>query len=73
VFAAAASHLQSLEYVPADFNARLMTCPEGRCVLLVYPAGLGDASAAAVRECPDGYCATIVYSVPEERIVEILD
>ena len=72
-FAAAASHLQLLEYEPGEFNARLVTCPEGRCTLIVYPAELGDASATTVRECPDGYCATIVYSMPEERIVEIRD
>ncbi len=72
-FAAAAGHLQLLEYEPGEFNARLVTCPEGRCVLLVYPAELGNASAGTVRECSPGYCATIVYSLPEGRIVEIRD
>jgi len=73
VFAAAASHLQLLQYEPGEFNARLVTCPEGRCVLLVYPAELGNASAGTVRECPPGYCATLVYSLPENRIVEVRD
>jgi hypothetical protein len=73
VFAAAASHLQLLEYEPVEFNARLIVCNEGRCVLHVYPAELGDAGAVTVRECPDGYCATIVYLLQENRIVEIRD
>jgi hypothetical protein len=72
-FAAAASHLQLLGYEAAEFNARLFTCPEGRCTLLVYRRPLGDASVTTVRECPDGYCATIVYSLPENRIVEVRD
>jgi hypothetical protein len=73
VFAAAASHLQLLEYAPAEFNARLVTCPEGRCTLVVYPAEQGDGGATTIRECPDGYCATIIYSLSEDRIVEIRD
>jgi hypothetical protein len=72
-FAAAANHLQSLDYDPAGFNARLVVCPGGTCTLVVFPAELGDASASTVRECPVGYCATMVYSLSEERIVEIRD
>ena len=72
-FAAAANHLRLLDYDPAEFNARLVMCPEGSCTLLVHPAELGDASAVTVRECPAGYCATMIYSLSEERIVEIRD
>lgn len=72
-FAAAASHLQLLDYDPAEFNARLVMCPEGTCTLVVFPAELGDASASTVRECPVGYCATMIYSLSEVRIVEIRD
>ena len=72
-FAAVASHLRLLDYEPGDFNARLVMCPEGRCILVVFPAELGDAGATTVWECPDGYCARIIYSIPEDRILEIRD